>query len=1402
MKKLVLGICAFVVLMSITVFAQDYSPEIGNGSLSFEFSQIYGGTVGSSTTFVREDVLYKDFPSVKLTPTPEIAQGSLITLDSWTLAAFGTKVEVPKYRYVGIKYYYETDAPTYKGKMSFTVLPGSTQAVNYFVADSVQPIVTNCWSEAIFDLTEMEINTDSSKPWINQVHFRPFGNTAPTSLKTTDVLYISKYTFYEYNPMSYADSNIRFLKGTPEASGEDSSLTVKHGETYSLPENPYTFESAEFVGWISNLDNKVYTPGTEFTAEGMDVTFTAKWKIKGEIEYLSIDFSDYYAGTVGGRNTAFHSIVEFDGKNAVKIVPNPDNDAANEERPIVMEGFNYAEAGIDLTQYRWFAVEYYYDSKAPIETPMQIELLKNGNVLLENGNNYLSQENIVPCTWAISLFDLTDLDSRVNPAATAPMLRQMYVRPFGYTSARKLSGEDTIYISKLMFFTEKPEFVKHASYMNGYADGTFKPSGTMTRAEACTVIARLLEKEENISGTSSFDDVTADKWYAKYIGFCEGKGLLKSYSGNFLPDTPITRAEFAELVYLTKLAQDKGTSAAFTDVSENHPKYVSIKAAASAGLINGYDNGDGTFSFKPDNTITRAEVVTVINRARGESKTNEVLTNDIVLLFTDVDITHWAFANIAEATVPHVEWNAKWLYPEKHPLKALGEKIDLDSLYDYEAGKAKVAEIDELEKQRIAEIRSTPSMDLQGVKGKKIYVSAKGNDANTGLSEAAAVKTIARANKLAIAGDAILLERGGVWRERFIALSGVTYSAYGNGDKPKIFGSPKNAADPSLWTLIYEDAESGKLIWRYNEWETLPDVGALVFNDGEGFARKELAHSVGGKFTYSDRVTEFDHIKELDNNYEFFHAANSMVNGAVINAGPSRGELYFRCDDGNPGKVFRTIEMNTRGHIIEIDGDNVTIDNLCLMYGGSHGIGSGTVKNLIVTNCEIGWIGGSIQSYNANGSTGGAATRYGNGVEVYGGVDNYKVDNCYIYQCYDAGVTHQISQLTPGDFRMDNITYSNNVITECVYSIEYFLSSCASDPGAVRQGNNVLYDRNILRRAGFGFGSTRPDKEVERHIRCGAREEFTNYRITNNIFDRSTHELVQTTTAFRSTYAHYEGNTYIQGVGNRFYQHGIGNSGTTDVSTPYAVKGILGDSTGEVYYVEKIAPFKYSYDSGNKPGLSEEERAEAEKLRAELEAKKPKHGIAQPVKDDESTEIHTPLFIRTAKDDNLGGKRDSMTVEKLTDESTGIVYMHITPNNSPTAMMFDCMTGKYSLEGGVVYYKLLIRCNSERMPFINIYGLKDKNGAAASGVAVAEANIQTKGNDEWEEVVIIAKDIPEGIASSNQIHMKFAGNATQGAHFYKDGQLLVDGVYFDVAAFAAFDNAASCNAFDLREAAK
>ena len=201
----------------------------------------------------------------------------------------------------------------------------------------------------------------------------------------------------------------------------------------------------------------------------------------------------------------------------------------------------------------------------------------------------------------------------------------------------------------------------------------------MTRAQACTVVARLIAGgDANVpQGASAFTDVTANDWFAKYVAYCEAKGLLKSYSGTFAPNQAITRAEFVELVYNMGLLSDAGKNGTFTDVPADHPRAAVISAAGKAGLVNGYDNGNGTFSFKPDATITRAEVVTIVNRARGRDMKTENLTNDILLVALDVDITHWAFANIAEAVVPHVELDGKWLYPTKDPLVLLGENMKI-----------------------------------------------------------------------------------------------------------------------------------------------------------------------------------------------------------------------------------------------------------------------------------------------------------------------------------------------------------------------------------------------------------------------------------------------------------------------------------------------------------------------------------------------------------------------------------------------------------------------------------------------------------------------------------------------------------------------------------------------------
>lgn len=128
----------------------------------------------------------------------------------------------------------------------------------------------------------------------------------------------------------------------------------------------------------------------------------------------------------------------------------------------------------------------------------------------------------------------------------------------------------------------------------------------------------------------------------------------------------------------------------------------------------------------------------------------------------------------------------------------------------------------------------------------------------------------------------------------------------------------------------------------------------------------------------------------------------------------------------------------------------------------------------------------------------GSAFCFGNGVEIYGGCHRHTIENCYIYQCYDAGITHQYSFRSKGDCIMNDVAYKNNVITDCVYNIEYFHSKYE---GYVITGKNILIEGNLLRRAGFGFGATRPDTCGDGNIRnSGVSNHFKNFTIKNNFF--------------------------------------------------------------------------------------------------------------------------------------------------------------------------------------------------------------------------------------------------------------------------------------------------------------
>ena len=671
MKRILSAVLCILMMTSMFVFTANaqtaYQPEVTENSISFDFNVVTGRIVNNvPNAVVTKNVEIDGVSAVEFAPTPDDpgAKG-MFSLDCYALGNYSTKITVPDYKYVGVTYYYKTTNPVYEGKLWFNLLPNSNKAVTSISVLSEQDLVANRWTEAIFDFSgNMKLNSavekdDNGNPknWLQQAHFRPFNNTNATDTNPDDRFYVAKYTFYKKNPDPNATVKISFDKGTPEASGEMADLRIKDGEKYTLPVATFTYPNAEFLGWKTMEEQAILPAGTEIVCDGATKVYTAAWKVDKDAtlpEFISLDFTEYEDGIVNHTNAGYVEHVERDGRNVVAIQPNPDY-PADKGKNLTFDGYSYRSANIDLDYYKYCAVEYYYDSKNPIQnTKMYAAIMKNGNVL-KNSVSAESDNEIVSGNWVIALFDFSaGIAAQYNDATDDHVMRQMHLRPLGSNNLQSLSVDDRVYVSRIMFFKSKPDFQDHDSYMNGYTDGSFLPNGTMTRAEACTVVARLLEKEENIAGTSTFTDVPADQWYAKYIGFCQAKGLLNSYSGNFYPDRPITRADFAELIYLTGLAKATDKTVSFADLDGGHAKHAAIMAAASAGLINGYDNGNGTFSFKPDNTITRAEVVTIINRARNRDMKQEDLTSDILLVATDVDTTHWAFANIAEATDPQL----------------------------------------------------------------------------------------------------------------------------------------------------------------------------------------------------------------------------------------------------------------------------------------------------------------------------------------------------------------------------------------------------------------------------------------------------------------------------------------------------------------------------------------------------------------------------------------------------------------------------------------------------------------------------------------------------------------------------------------------------------------------------
>lgn len=189
----------------------------------------------------------------------------------------------------------------------------------------------------------------------------------------------------------------------------------------------------------------------------------------------------------------------------------------------------------------------------------------------------------------------------------------------------------------------------HFAYIVGYSDGMVKPQANITRGEVATIFFRLMLDEyrrENWATENPFTDVGPELWCSNAISTCAKAGIIQGYpDGTFRPNDTITRAEFAAIA-ARFVSDDVPGYDYFTDM-DGHWAQIPVARAVMAGWI----KGDGR-TFRPQDKMTRAETVTLVNRMINRFPDKEHLLEDMIH-WPDNPVDAWYYEDIQEATNSH-----------------------------------------------------------------------------------------------------------------------------------------------------------------------------------------------------------------------------------------------------------------------------------------------------------------------------------------------------------------------------------------------------------------------------------------------------------------------------------------------------------------------------------------------------------------------------------------------------------------------------------------------------------------------------------------------------------------------------------------------------------------------------
>lgn len=475
--------------------------------------------------------------------------------------------------------------------------------------------------------------------------------------------------------------------------------------------------------------------------------------------------------------------------------------------------------------------------------------------------------------------------------------------------------------------------------------------------------------------------------------------------------------------------------------------------------------------------------------------------------------------------------------------------------------------------------------------GTAYYIANDGDDSAAGTSPDAAWATIDRLNEADLNyGDAVFFRRGDVWRAVQVeSRPGVTYSAYGEGEKPGLYGSVENGGGAEKWSLWYE-GEDGRKIWVY--YKSMLDCGAIYLK--ENLASEKVQSFWNGQ-TYqvlsnlwnTDQteqaaedqaaMPEFDPVVHLTKDLTFFSQASSGLpdtlpiyllgwvdtNGREQYCLTADGPLYLRCDQGNPGELYG--EMEFLSPYAPFDGvrDDVVIDNLTLRYTGRNLLSvAPECGGVLVQNCDLGWSGGCAASYALDTITG-----YGAGVQRSGGVGGASSGrntfrNNYVHVSYQEGLGLETAIEFSGTvFDVTDVVFEGNVFYHCASPLLYFNWDEEANPD--HQFRNISFRDNYVFYSGMAHWTDHEHVNGSFLIAGGPNMQDGTVEVCDNVFFAAEDCCVYIETYVPEYLPDFEGNCYAQFSDAPFLSSlsapcfWSGNAET-------AVRDLLEDENGEI----------------------------------------------------------------------------------------------------------------------------------------------------------------------------------------------------------------------------------------------